>query len=415
MKILLTSIGTRGDMEPFLAIGEMLEQKGHDVVCLFPEQFRDLVEDSNMRFASLGTKFIEMLESDAGKAALGGGGSQWKKILAYTKLAKIQSKNNKLLVKLQQEVATREKPDRIVHNGKAMYPVIWDVTHPDKTIFVSPVPNLHYVKGNTHLAFNSNYGEFLNKLTFKIADWGLIKTIMSSLKLLGISNIKKQQIKEVIANHKVIYTISPQLYPRPEYWKPNLNVLGYHERNKTVNWTPSKELLAFLEKHPTPLFITFGSMTNPKPGEKTKIILDILTKHKIPAIINTAAGGLAEPAFYDKELVHFVDRIPYDWVFPKVSAIVHHGGSGTTHMALKHGCATLIIPHIIDQFLWNKLISKLGAGPLGIKIGKVSKKLLEPLLLGLINNPSYKEKAEEIARKMAEENLSEELCGEIVG
>ena len=93
MKIILISIGTRGDVEPFLAIGEILKEKGHQVICAFPEQFRNLVEDSKMEFASLGTKFIEMLDSDAGKAALGGSGL--KKIFAYIRLATSQKEINK--------------------------------------------------------------------------------------------------------------------------------------------------------------------------------------------------------------------------------------------------------------------------------------------------------------------------------
>lgn len=72
MKILLISIGTRGDIEPFLTIGELLQEKGHQVICAFPEQFSNLVDVSNLEFASLGLKFIDMLNSDDGKAALGG-------------------------------------------------------------------------------------------------------------------------------------------------------------------------------------------------------------------------------------------------------------------------------------------------------------------------------------------------------
>ena len=96
MKIILISIGTRGDMEPFLAIGEILKEKGHQVICAFPEQFRNIVdvEDSNMEFASLGTKFIEMLDSDVGKAALGGYGSGLKKFIAYVKLARKSTEIN---------------------------------------------------------------------------------------------------------------------------------------------------------------------------------------------------------------------------------------------------------------------------------------------------------------------------------
>ena len=70
MKILLISIGTRGDVEPFLAIGEILKEEGHEVICAFPEQFRDLVEGLNMEFASLGTEYLEMLDSEVGKIAI---------------------------------------------------------------------------------------------------------------------------------------------------------------------------------------------------------------------------------------------------------------------------------------------------------------------------------------------------------
>lgn len=97
-------------------------------------------------------------------------------------------------------------------------------------------------------------------------------------------------------------------------------------------------------------------MINNDPTEKTKIILNILQRNGIPAIINTASGGLVEPENYDKEQFYFVNRIPYDWVFPKLYAVIHHGGSGTTHTAIKYGCASLIIPHIIDQYVWNKIV-----------------------------------------------------------
>ena len=114
MKIISISIGTRGDMEPFLAIGEILKEKGHQVICAFPEQFRNLVEDSNLEFASLGTKFIEMLDSDDGKAAMGGSGSRLKKFLANVKLAKNQTEINKELINKQYEIIESEIPDRIV-------------------------------------------------------------------------------------------------------------------------------------------------------------------------------------------------------------------------------------------------------------------------------------------------------------
>jgi sterol 3beta-glucosyltransferase len=416
MKIILISIGTRGDMEPFLAIGEILKENGHQVICAFPEQFRNLAEDSNMEFASLGTEFIDMLDSDVGKDALGGG-SGLKKILANVKLVSNQTEVNKQLVNKQYELIESENPDRVIYNGKAIYPIIWGLNNRGKNILVCPLPYMHYVRDHTHVAFNSNYGPFLNKLTYSLADFGLIMTVRISAKWLKITrNITRKQIKNALLTNKAIYTISPSLFSRPDYWNENLNVLGFHERNKKIDWRADEDLNNYLEKHKNNriLLITFGSMTNPNPVKKTKIIIEILERNKIPAIINTASGGLIKPDKFDSELLHFVPQIPYDWIFPKIYGVIHHGGSGTTHLALKYGCATMIIPHIIDQFVWNKIIYDMGAGPKGVKVGKITTKNLEPKILELVNNSSYKNKAKQVASQMEKENFREEIIKKIV-
>ncbi len=174
MKIILISIGTRGDMEPFLAIGNFLSERGHTVICSYPEQFRHLAENAGLEFFSLGTEFIEMLESDDGKAALGGSGSGFKKFIANVRLGFKQTDINKALVKRQFELIEREKPDRIIYNGRVVYPLLWEMKHPGQTIMLSPVPYMHYVKGHTHVAFSSNFGEYLNKLTFAFVNFGMI-------------------------------------------------------------------------------------------------------------------------------------------------------------------------------------------------------------------------------------------------
>jgi UDP:flavonoid glycosyltransferase YjiC (YdhE family) len=109
-----------------------------------------------------------------------------------------------------------------------------------------------------------------------------------------------------------------------------------------------------------------------------------------------------------------VCNIPYDWIFPKVYAVMHHGGSGTTHLGLKFGCATLIIPHILDQHVWNKIVYDLGAGPLGIKIGKIAKENIEPKILILMNDSRFREKARQIQKRMSKEDFREELYNFIV-
>jgi UDP:flavonoid glycosyltransferase YjiC (YdhE family) len=207
-----------------------------------------------------------------------------------------------------------------------------------------------------------------------------------------------------------IYAISPALFPRPSYWPDNLHVLGYHERNKAIAWQPDAALLSFMQRHPKFVLVTFGSMSNPEPEKKTAVILDALQKLQIPAIVNTAGGGLIQPEGFVSDTIHFVNRIPYDYIFPKTYAVVHHGGSGTTHMALKNGCASLIVPHIIDQYLWNNIASQKGVGPKGPAITKLSAASFPHKLKDLWENTAYKEASEALAKQMAKEDFKEQLA-----
>jgi len=410
------SIGTRGDMEPFLSIGEILQGKGHHVICAFPGQFEGVVGDANFKFESLGTKYIETLESKDGIDAMGGGSAGIKKYFAYVRLAKYQKEANKELVRRQYEIIKKENPDRIVYNGKSLYPVIWELKNRGKTVFVSPLPYMHYVKEHSHVVFNSNLGTFLNKLSFSLAHFGMVTTILIIKKWLKLTErISRKELRNILKYNKTIYTISPSLFSRPHYWNKNLKILGFYDRKKTDDWHPDKTLTDFISKHNKVLFITFGSMVNAEPEEKTHMIVDILRRNKIAAVINTADGGLKKPEGIESGLIHFVRQVPYSWIFPKIYGVIHHGGSGTTQMALKYGCPTMIIPHIIDQFVWNKIIYKLGLGPKGISIGRLNRKNLETKIIDLVNNEEYIMKAARIAHQMQREDFTEELYKTIIG
>ena len=414
MKIILASIGTRGDVEPFLAIGKILKNKGHQVICAFSEQFRELTESSDIEFASLGKKNDVLLNSDAGRTSIGGSGI--KKFFASIKLIRLaqnqkvpQEKELKLY-----ELIKQESPDRIVYHSKIVYPLLWEYKYRRKTIFVCPFAYFHYTKEHSFF-YGKNYGEYLNKLTFKFYDFGVVTATMIAKKWLQINDkISRRQLRNIIHNRKFIYTISPSLFPRPGYWESNVKVLGHQELKSKTDWKPEKKLTEFIERNEKILFITFGSMTNPAPEQKTKIILEILERNKITAIINTAEGGLVKPDKYNSELIYFVSQVPYHWIFPKMYAIIQHGGAGTTHLAIKYGCPTMIIPHFMDQFVWDKIVSDIGVGPKGVKISKITDKNLEPKVLELLNNKRFKEKSVEIGNQMKEEDFKDEIYKTII-
>ena len=409
MKILLTAIGTQGDVEPFLATGKFLKEKGHQVMCAFSEQFRNLTESSDLEFSSLGRKLYDLNDSEIGRIIMGGG-TGMKKYKAYFKLATQSISANKEKESLLYELIQKEQPDRILYNSKTSCPILWEKNHPGTTVFLSPFPYLHYVEGHPMLVFRKNMGAFLNKLTFRLYSFGVGKNAKTIQKSLGLpERISRKQLTSVVNNRKFIYTISPAVFPRQAYWDSNVQVLGHHELKRKTSWKPEKELVEFIRKNDRIVFITFGSMPATDPEYRTKVLIDILERNKIPAIINTAAGGLMKPKQFDAELIYFVSQVPYDWFFPKMYAVIHHGGSGTMHLAIKYGCATMAIPHFIDQFVWDTLIPELGVGPRGIKVSRMTRKNLEPKVLELLANKSYKEHSERIGKQLKEEDYTEEL------
>jgi sterol 3beta-glucosyltransferase len=409
MKVLIISVGTRGDMEPFLAIGEILKKVGNEVICAFPEQFKPLVESTGFRFESLGTKFIELLESDDGKAAMGGAGSGLKKFMSTVRLAFKQGEANKELVHRQDEIIKRQNPDQIIYNGKAVVPLLWSVQHPGQTVFLSPIPDMHPRKDVSHVAFNSNLGPMINGWTYALAEFGLVTTAMISAKWLGSRKMyRRKDVRKAIRENRSFYSISTSLYNAAPEWPKHIAVLGFPERKQDKSWAADPALEQFIEEHKKILFISFGSMTNPNPENISRMFISVLEKLEIPAIINVASGGLMKP---DHNCAHifFTDQIPYERIFPRVYGVIHHGGSGTTHLGLKHGKPTLIIPHIIDQFVWNRIVSKKQAGPKGTAIRKLNVLKLEKLIRDLYENEQYIKNATLLAEQMHQEKAEEKI------
>ena len=412
MKILLVSVGTRWDMEPFLAIGKMLEKKWYEVACAFPEQFEKLTLTAGFQFFSLWAEFLNMIQSQKWREFIGGEVWFFRRLRAIDWFLKKYNHINEQQLLLQKEAIDKFVPDRVVFHSLASYPVVWEKHNPGMTILLSTVPYLlHPTKDYSHIVLNKNLGSFLNKLSFPIMNYLLTAPIMSAVKKLDImEGITQKEIETNLLRGKTIYTVSPTIFPKPDYYPENVEVVWFPQRNKQLGWIPSAELNNFLWKHVKILFITFGSMTNAFSKEKTAFILQVLEKNNIAAIINTFAWWLEKPEIYNRDMFHFTESIPYDYIFPKVRAVVHHGWAGTTHMALSYAKPNLIIPHILDQFFWNMKNHALWTWPKWVRISKLKAFVFEEKILDLWNNESYTIEAEKISESMNWENFDDEIC-----
>ena len=416
MKVILFSIGTRGDIDPFLAIAQILRKAKCEVICVFPEQFSTEVHNLGIPFKGFTKEFLALLEGKDAKMYMGGQGSIFQRMRFLLRMVSKGYKLSKEMLAAQHRIQFEEAPDLVLYHPKCNYSLFWGMHRPHASIMVSPVPGVsHEIRHTTILG---NYGPFLNLLITRFGNIMKAVTLRVAYQSyrkdyagmkVSVASIYRSMLKE----EKTLYTISPSLFPRPRYWPETAQILGHFESNKTTQWEPSEALVAFLKKHDKIIFISFGSMPNAQPLAKTSMMIEALQRNNIPAIINTSWGGLEAPAQYP-ESIFFVNNIPYEWIFPKVEAVIHHGGAGTTHNAIKHGCPCLIIPHALDQFFWSKVVSGLALGPKGIPMKQLNENTFETRLLALLNNQAYADNAKRISAHMAKESDEEKLLHTIL-
>ena len=162
---------------------------------------------------------------------------------------------------------------------------------------------------------------------------------------------------------KVPYTYlwSPGLIPKPADWGPEIDIAGFVFLDLASSFKPPKSLTKFLEAGEPPVYIGFGSIVVDDPDRFTALIFEAVKKAGVRALVSKGWGGLGDEG-NTPENIYMLENTPHDWLFPRVSAVVHHGGAGTTAIGLKCGKPTMIVPFFGDQPFWGAMVSRAGAG-----------------------------------------------------
>ncbi len=162
---------------------------------------------------------------------------------------------------------------------------------------------------------------------------------------------------------KVPYTYmwSPGLIPKPADWGPEIDIAGFVFLELAHSFNPPKGLIDFLEAGDPPVYIGFGSIVVDDPDRFTSLIFEAVKKAGVRALVSKGWGGLGDEE-NTPDNIYMLENTPHDWLFPRVSAVVHHGGAGTTAIGLKCGKPTMIVPFFGDQPFWGAMVAKAGAG-----------------------------------------------------
>lgn len=416
-KILIASLGTRGDVQPYAALARELCRAGADVTLCTGEGFEEMIEAAGATPRPVPINYQTLLQDPDIREAL------------FSVKGAVRSAGRNM--RLQQEVThalwragLEEKPDLILFNLKASV-----MTLVARRLNVPALPTaLQPVTAPT--------GDFPVPL-FGLPDLGrtfnrMSYSVLRQLMRAGFASIMKPLREEAKKELAVsgsqldgympdgskalsLQAFSHALVPTPKDWTDENWQCGYWLSEPDPDYRPPAELVAFLKSGNAPVFLGFGSMPSKGPQDLARTVLSALRITGQRAILSTGWGGLGVDTIpVDlKDRVLLLEKAPHSWLFPRCSAIVHHGGAGTTHEAVRWGKPSLICPVFADQPFWGTRVHGIGAGPVPIPQKKLTPENLEEALRDL-ENPAYREKAERAAAVMASEPGARETARQLI-
>jgi len=184
------------------------------------------------------------------------------------------------------------------------------------------------------------------------------------VKRLGLEPVSSLWAPGALYRMKVPYTYmwSPSLVSKPKDWGPEIDIGGFVFLDLASDFKPPKDLSDFLDAGEPPVYVGFGSIVVDDPDRFTQMIFKAVEMAGVRALVNKGWGGIGGEGNDTPENVFMLDNTPHDWLFPRVKAVVHHGGAGTTAIGLKCGKPTMIVPFFGDQPFWGAMVAEAKAG-----------------------------------------------------
>jgi UDP:flavonoid glycosyltransferase YjiC (YdhE family) len=198
------------------------------------------------------------------------------------------------------------------------------------------------------------------------------------------------------------YGFSPTVVPRAREWGAEVHVTGYWFRETNADWRPPADLADFLDAGPPPVFVGFGSMTGRDSQATTELVVSALARCRRRGVLLGGWGGLGAGALPDD--VFRLDAAPFEWLFPRMSVVVHHGGAGTTAAGLRAGVPNVVVPFFGDQHFWGWRIQKLGAGPKPIPHSRLSADRLARALRRSLGDDEMRSRAARVGERIRRED-----------
>lgn len=372
LKIVIQVVGSRGDVQPFVALGVGLMKHNHRVRLATHERFRSLVEAAGLEFFSIGGDPAQLMSYMVRNPGL-------IPSMASLKAGEISEKRRMIASMLEGcwDSCIAADPgtgrpfvaDAIIANPPSfahmhcaealgvplhmMFTMPWSPTR----AFPHPLANFVRQPKDAGLA---------NSVSYLLVEWmtwqGLGHVINNFRRKLDLEPISRSMGPSLAHALRVPHTYcwSQALVPKPADWPAQIDVCGFFFR-PSIRYSPSETLQKFLSTGTMPIYIGFGSIVLDNTAAVLSAVLEAVTNLGKRAIIAPGWSGMKDPRHRD--VFWLEDDCPHEWLFQHVSTVVHHGGAGTTACGLRNAKPTVIIPFFGDQAFWGARVAAAGVGP----------------------------------------------------
>ncbi len=388
---LIPTIGTRGDVQPYIALASRLEEAGHTAIVASHPCMRSLVDSYDVRFAPIGPDIVIGEEA----ARIRANAPHW--MIGFMRVMKFTFR---MLEDSHEDLLTLcRSADVVIVSHSAAGSIEADQLNMPKisvTLFPQAIP----VKDADE--------PFFKRMIGAVAGWGMGLMMSRPLnqirKNFGLPPMGDEGITSKLLN---LVPISPHIIPPDPRWEPRHQMTGYWFAQPPEDWQSPRDLVDFIEAGEPPVVISLGAMAMGEADslETAQLALEAIQQAGVRAIIQGWHSAMKTLDLPDE--VYPAGSIPHTWLLPRASCFVHHGGFGSTAAAFRAGIPALVIPHIIDQFIWGQKVHELGVSPEPIPRAKLTVDNFARALEEAARDETCHEKAADLGEKIrAEKGLA---------
>jgi sterol 3beta-glucosyltransferase len=408
MKVLILTLGTRGDVQPFVALAQELQRRGHQAVVAAPERFADLIAGQGVTFQGVDDGPMRVLDSGSAVGDMATGGLRAKAAL----MRRLPAMFTRVLDDSWQVASTGmgAGADLIVHNGQIMAGQHIAEKLGVPAVLALPMPM--YVPTRQFPWPGQQFPTWLpagaNRLTYagmKAPAVMFGRTVDRWRAGLGLPRRRGRHDplrRPDGGPAPVLHAVSPAVLPRPADWPATAQVTGYWFAAPAPSAVSGESGLDAPAGSDEPLVFTgFGSMTGPDPQATTQVVVQALRMAGVRGVLAGGWGGLREVQAPD---VFLAGEVAHEVVFPRVAVIVHHGGAGTTAAAVRAGRPQVVCPFVGDQPFWGRRMHQLGVAPEPIDQRRLNVRRLTAAIREAVDEPAMISAARRLGDRVRAEN-----------